>query len=107
MVGQRKSQIRVMQERGLEPLHLSVLAPKTSASANSATPAFGWFRLDAPVGVKSICSYDPSDESGKQTARTGHQRGGADASAGRMSRGAVAVCIGAVVGGRPEFCQLA
>lgn len=28
-----------MQERGLEPLHLSVLAPKTSASANSATPA--------------------------------------------------------------------
>src|SRR4051794_7515938 len=30
-----------MQERGLEPLHLSVLAPKTSASANSATPAFG------------------------------------------------------------------
>src|SRR5437764_6847228 len=29
----------VMQERGLEALHLSVLAPKTSASANSATPA--------------------------------------------------------------------
>src|SRR5688572_24563074 len=28
-----------MQERGLEPLHLSVQAPKTCASANSATPA--------------------------------------------------------------------
>ena len=29
----------VMQERGVEPLHLSVQAPKTCASANSATPA--------------------------------------------------------------------
>ena len=28
-----------MQERGLEPLHLSVQAPKTCASASSATPA--------------------------------------------------------------------
>ena len=29
----------LLQERGLEPLHLSVQAPKTCASANSATPA--------------------------------------------------------------------
>ena len=36
-----------MQERGLEPLHLSVLAPKASASANSATPAW---QTDYTVG---------------------------------------------------------
>ena len=29
----------LMQERGVEPLHLSVQDPKSCASANSATPA--------------------------------------------------------------------
>src|SRR5271156_1377523 len=36
-----KSLLRInsMQERGVEPLHLSVQDPKSCASANSATPA--------------------------------------------------------------------
>ena len=34
-----RSITRQMQERGVEPLHLTVQAPKTCASANSATPA--------------------------------------------------------------------
>ena len=34
-----------MQERGVEPLHLSVQDPKSCASANSATPAFAAITL--------------------------------------------------------------
>src|SRR3954452_18607965 len=39
LVGGPRRVAGVMQERGVEPLHLSVQAPKTCASANSATPA--------------------------------------------------------------------
>src|SRR5438128_1011413 len=48
-----------MQERGLEPLHLSVREPKSRASANSATPANrprpdGRNRLNATRAAVSI-----------------------------------------------------
>src|SRR4051812_17093034 len=47
-----------MQERGVEPLHLSVQDPKSCASANSATPALEKTdrpALGAGVDTLSIC----------------------------------------------------
>ena len=34
----------VVRAKGLEPPHLAILVPKTSASTNSATPARGGYR---------------------------------------------------------------
>src|SRR5436190_18991215 len=54
---------KVMQERGLEPLHLSVLAPKTSASANSATPALRRILAGLRLrGQKRQCTLHQTDE---------------------------------------------
>ncbi len=33
---------KMVRVTGVEPAHLAVLEPKSSASANSATPAYKW-----------------------------------------------------------------
>ena len=48
-----------MQERGVEPLHLSVQDPKSCASANSATPAHNPIKHQPPnrVGHRSFMRF--------------------------------------------------
>ena len=43
-----------MREEGVEPSHLSVLEPKSSASASSATPAANEFRILSPVLAATV-----------------------------------------------------
>ena len=47
--------------KGLEPLHLPILDPKSSASANSARPAYCpaafYYTLDAEAVVESAMAY--------------------------------------------------
>ena len=59
---------RQMQERGVEPLHLSVQDPKSCASANSATPAASEPIRSIPPPVKPrrvwMCPSPPHSRSG-------------------------------------------
>src|SRR3954465_4354147 len=82
----RKSQIAsrksLMQERGVEPLHLSVQDPKSCASANSATPARvcteriiaearGRRRLDESPNAKSTRARPDGEDHDARIVRAG------------------------------------
>ena len=61
-----------LQERGVEPLHLSVQAPKTCASANSATPAGGGHYTVLRAGVHSVSNsagFEGKVVSGRRVCR--------------------------------------